>query len=63
MLIGIAIGPGRLRNAISANNNAVSEVTENKYLDTVRVKQYVKVNGRLYLVAMECRCKERPGSN
>ena len=27
--------------------------------DTVRTKKYLRINGRLYLVGMECRCKER----
>jgi len=59
MLVGIVIGPKAQRDAISAENNAVSEVTYTDQLDTVRAKKYVKVNGRLYLVGIECRCKER----
>ena len=62
MLVGIAVSPKPQRDAISAENNAVSEVTENESLDTVRAKKYVKVNGRLYLVGIECRCKERSKS-
>jgi hypothetical protein len=59
MLVGVVISPKRQRDAISAENNAVSEVTDNDLLNTVRAKKYVKVNGRLYLVGVECRCKER----
>src|SRR5258707_8442598 len=59
MLVGIVVGPKAQRDAISAENNAVSEVTDTDQLDTVRAKKYVKVNGRLYLVGIECRCKER----
>jgi hypothetical protein len=59
MLVGVVLGPKAQRDAISAENNAVSEVTDNDQLDTVRAKKYVKVNGRLYLVGIECRCKER----
>jgi hypothetical protein len=62
MLVGIVISPKRQRDAISAENNAVSEVTDNDLLDTVRAKKYLKVNGRLYLVGIECRCKERTKS-
>jgi hypothetical protein len=62
MMVGIVISPKRQRDAISAENNAVSEVTENDYLDTVRAKKYVQVNGRLYLVGIECRCKEKTKS-
>jgi len=59
MLVGIVISPGQKKDATSEENNAVSEVTLNDQLDTVRAKQYVKVNGRLYLTGIECRCKER----
>ena len=62
MLVGIVVSPKSQRDAISADNNAVAEVTENGNLDTVRAKKYVKVNGRLYLVGIECRCKERAKS-
>lgn len=63
MLVGIVVSSGPQRDAISAENNAVSEVTLNDHLDTVRAKKYVKVNGRLYLVGIECRCKERVRSD
>ena len=59
MLVGIVISPKSQRDAISAENNAVSEVTNNDRLDTVRAKKYVMVNRRLYLVGIECHCKER----
>jgi hypothetical protein len=62
MLVGIVIGPKAQRDAISVENNAVSEVTDNDNLDTVRAKKYIRVNGRLYLVGIECRCKERAKS-
>jgi hypothetical protein len=62
MLVGIVISPKAQRDAISAENNAVSEVTENDNLDTVRAKKYVKLGGRLYLIGIECRCKERTKS-
>jgi hypothetical protein len=58
MLVGIVISPKAQRDAISAENNAVSEVTDNDHLDTVRAKRYVRVNRRLYLVGIECHCKE-----
>lgn len=58
MLLGIAISPKAQRDALSAENNSVSEVTLNGR-DTVRAKKYVRVSGRLYLVGVECHCKER----
>lgn len=62
MLVAIVISPKAQRDAISAENNAVAEVTVNVHQDTVRAKKYVKVNRRLYLVGIECSCKERPKS-
>jgi hypothetical protein len=61
MLVGIAVSSKGLRDALSAANNAVSEVTNNDNLDTVRAKKYLRVNGRLHLLGIECRCKERQG--
>jgi hypothetical protein len=62
MQVAIAIAPKAQTNAISAENNAVSEVTDNVHRDAVRAKQFVKVNGRLYLVGIECRQQERSKS-
>lgn len=62
MLVGIVASPQAQRDALSAENNAVSEVTYNDSSDTVRAKKYMKVNGRLYLVGIECRCKEKTKS-
>jgi len=59
MLVGIVVSPKVLRDALAAENNAVSEVTNNDKLDTVRAKKYLRVNHRLYLLGIECRCKER----
>jgi hypothetical protein len=60
MLVGIVTSPKAQRDAISAENSAVSEVTYNDKLDTVMAKKYVRVTGRLYLVGIECHCKEMP---
>lgn len=59
MLLGIVVSPRAQKDAITPENNAVSEVTVNDNVDTVRAKKYLRVNGRLYLVGIECRCKER----
>jgi len=54
MLVGIVVSPKSQKDAISAEDNAVSEFTL-KDRDTVRVKKYLKVNGQLYLVGVECK--------
>ena len=63
MLIGIVVSPRAQREAISAENNAVAEVTMNAHRDTVRAQRYVRVTSRLFLVGIECRSKERPEAN
>ena len=55
MTISIAVSPKRLKNALTAENNASSEVTSNDKLDTVRAKKYMRVNGQLYVLGIECR--------
>jgi hypothetical protein len=59
ILLGIVVSPRTQKDAITAENNTVSEVTYNDSLDTVRTRKFLRVNGRLYLVGIECRCKER----
>lgn len=61
MTVGIAVSPRSLNNALTAENNAASEVTSSK-VDTVRAKKYLRVNGRLYLIGIECRRKQTTGS-
>lgn len=55
MTISIAVSPKGLKNALTAENNASSEVTSNDKLDTVRAKKYMRVNGGLYVLGIECR--------
>jgi len=56
MTIAIAVSPKSLKNALTAEQNAASEVTSSK-VDTVRAKKYLRVNGLLYLIGIECRRK------
>jgi len=56
MTMGIVVSPRSLKNALTAENNAASEVTSSK-VDTVRAKKYLRVNGLLYLIGIECRRK------
>jgi hypothetical protein len=57
MLIGVVVSEKAQKDAISSESNAVAEITMNQR-DTVRTRKYLRINGRLYLVGMECRCKE-----
>jgi hypothetical protein len=58
MLVGVVISPQAQKDATSAEDNAVAELTYGDKVDTVRAKRYLKVKGRLYLVGVECRRKE-----
>ncbi|PYS46702.1 MAG: hypothetical protein DMF68_18365 [Acidobacteria bacterium] len=59
MLLGIMVSQKAGKDATSDENSAIVEVTYSDGTDTVRAKKYIKVNGRLYLVGIECDCKER----
>jgi len=54
MLMGIVVAPTAKESAISADDNAFAEVTFFDR-DMTRVKKYLKVNGRRYLVGMQCK--------
>lgn len=62
MVVAIAVAPKAQTNAISAENNAASEVPDNVHLDVIRVKQFLKMNGRLHLVGIECRQQAKSNS-
>jgi hypothetical protein len=54
MLVGVVVSPEPQRDAIQAVDNAVMEVTLGLHRQTVRTKKYLRVNGKLYLVGVEC---------
>lgn len=58
MQVGIAVSEKVQKEALSAENNALAEITLHQR-DTVRTKKYLTVSGRRYLVGMECKCKEK----
>jgi hypothetical protein len=58
MLIGIALGPKGFENALEPADAAIAEVSYDANLDVVRVKRNAMVNGREYLLGLECRCKQ-----
>lgn len=53
MVIGVAVSDKALEDALVANDNAFAETTFYER-DTIRVKKYLKVNGRQYLLGMQC---------
>jgi hypothetical protein len=62
IMVGIVVSPKRRREALSAANNAVAEATYTGEPITVKAKQFVRVNNRLYAVGIECHCNEKDDS-
>jgi|SRR5882724_2053876 len=58
MLMAIYVGERASKNAIFARGAAVAEVSYDAGTDMVRVKKNVRVDGRAYLVGLECKCKK-----
>jgi hypothetical protein len=56
MQVGIVIAPNAAKDALSAPNNAVAETTYDASTDKVRIKKFLTVDGRSYLVGLECEC-------
>jgi hypothetical protein len=56
MVLGIAVSGKRWKSAIGYPpiGGAIADFTLNEKMDLVRVKQYIKVLGRNYLVGMQC---------
>ncbi|HEX7957549.1 MAG TPA: hypothetical protein VF508_11435 [Pyrinomonadaceae bacterium] len=60
MLLGVAVSRRVLRDAFDEENNAVAELTS-AGADAARVKKYLRVGGRLYLLGLQCNRKPQPG--
>ena len=58
MLLGISVGSKALDNALDAADAALAEVSYDDNTDVVRVKKNVLLDGRFYVVGLECRCKK-----
>lgn len=58
MLLAISVGAKAFDDAISAPDAAITEVTYDQSTDAVRAKRNIVVNGREYLIGLECRCKK-----
>ena len=61
ILMGIVVSGKRVKSAIGYPpiNGALAELSYNDKTDLVRVKQYVKVKGRIYLIGLECDCSAK----
>ena len=59
MLLAVAVSGKQLDGALTAENNAVAELTS-ATADTARVKKWVRVGGRLYVVGLQCNSNQPP---
>ncbi len=59
MLMAIAVGPKALKEALSAPDAAVLEISYDEHTDVARVKKNIIIDGRLYVVGLECHCKNK----
>lgn len=60
--LGIFVSPNKPESALGLENvgNAVADIAYNQLTSKVRVKHYVMVNGKKYLVGLECESKIIP---
>jgi hypothetical protein len=58
MLLAISVDAKAAADALSAPGAAIAEITYNDSTDTVRVKKNIVIDGRFYVVGLECRCKK-----
>lgn len=59
MMLGLAVSDKALKDALSAPNNAVAEVNYDQNTRIVRVRKYLDVNGRSYLIGLQCNMKSK----
>ena len=59
MLLAISVAAKASPDALSAPDAAVTEITYGENTDTVRLKKNLMVDGRLYVVGLECRCNQK----
>ena len=55
--LAIVVSDKALKDALQAPNNAVAEVNYTDSTKIVRVRKYLDVNGRLYLIGLQCNSK------
>ncbi len=61
MYIGIALSSKEFESALADEtpNASIAEVTDDEFTNKIRAKQYVKIDGRMYLYGIECDCSAK----
>jgi hypothetical protein len=62
IIVAVVVSSRRLREALSAENNAVAETTYTADPITIQARKFVRVNKRYYAVGIECHCHEKTAS-
>ena len=57
VMLAIVISDKAQESALSSANNAVAEVNYDENTKAVRVRKYVEMNGRFFLVGLQCNRK------
>jgi hypothetical protein len=52
--LGIVVSDKAVKDALGAPNNAAAEVNYNEYTKIARVRKNIEVNGRTFLVGLQC---------
>ena len=61
VMLAIVIADKAQESALSSANNAVAEVNYDENTKAVRVRKYVEMNGRFFLVGLQCNRKGASG--
>jgi len=59
MLLAVSVGAKSFQNAINAPDAAIAEVAYDDHTDVVRVKKNVIVEGRSFVVGLQCKCRKK----
>jgi hypothetical protein len=62
VMLAVVISDKAQESALSAPNNAVAEVNYDQNTKAVRVRKYVEMQGRFFLVGLQCNRKVSPAS-
>lgn len=61
--LALSVATKPKKNAMASLNNTSTEVPDSIDLDIFRVKQNIRVNGRLYLLGLQCDRPQQPSSD
>jgi hypothetical protein len=64
IMLGLTVTGKKLHSAIATySNNAVTEISYDDNTNIVRVKKYITIKNKQYLIGLECDCKAKSKEN